>query len=88
MNDVLVVAPATATMTCNITPGDPMPKITWSKGSHDIDAGGRYEMTYIDGVATLTIKDTVVKDDSDYKCVAKNKVGSVETSGYLTVHSM
>ncbi len=87
MKDVLVVAPATATLTCNLKPCEPVPKITWSKGARDIDAGGRYEMTFADGVATLTIKDTEAKDDSDYKCTATNKVGKAEANAYLTVHS-
>lgn len=85
MKDVKVIAPKPATLTCDISPGDPRPKVMWYKNGKEIRANRKYDMSYEGNSACLVVKDTEVNDGAVYTCAADNKVGLVETEGKLTV---
>lgn len=68
--------------------GSPQPTITWYKGGKEIKPDEK-KLSVVpldsDGVAKLIIKDVGEEDQTLYSCVAKNKVGTSQTDGHLTV---
>ncbi|KAM4605629.1 obscurin [Polymixia lowei] len=56
-------------------------KVTWYKGSAELKAGGRYEMSQKQGVLTLTIKHLEDKDSDTYTC----DVGTAKSMAKVTV---
>ena len=49
--------------------------------------GRRYQMSYANNVASLTITDSEPNDSGKYRCEGYNGVGRVQTENTLTVHS-
>ena len=85
LKDVKVTSPKTATLTCEITPGDPKPTIQWFKGGREVKTSRKHVMTYDAQVASLVVKDTAIDDDATYMCRADNQVGQAETEAKLQV---
>jgi len=68
--------------------GTPQPTLTWLKAGKEIKPDDKkYTIVPIDkdGNAKLIIKDINEEDQALYSCVAKNKVGSIQTDGHLKV---
>ena len=86
MEDQTVIATETAVLTAPISAGDPEADFLWFKDDREIDADDRHVMAYADGKATLTIKNSVLKDAASYRVEAHNKVGFVETTANLKVY--
>ena len=86
MADITIIAPEEGKLTCKIVGADPEPEIKWFKDTRQISADKKYDMSFTKEVATLTIKDSVLKDAAKYKCEAVNKIGSVDTTATVTVH--
>lgn len=57
------------------------------KGNKELSESARVSTSYTDGVALLTIKDSLFTDEAWYRCEASNKLGKVETHCDLTVQS-
>ena len=87
MKDVKVIAPKTATLTCDFTAGKPPAKVKWFKDGTELSQSRRVTMTYQDKRATLAIVDTELSDASTYMCVADNKVKRIDCEAKLTVQS-
>lgn len=85
LKDVKIISPKSAALKCDISPGDPVAKVTWFKNGKEIKSNRKYDMSYRDQYASLIIKDTDVSDTAVYTCSADNKVGLVETEAKLTV---
>ena len=85
--DLTVVSPKEATFECRIAGGEPRAKVTWYKDAREISESDKYEMTFYEDTASLTVKNTDIKDAGKYKCDASNKHARVETKCNLTVHS-
>uniref|UniRef100_A0AAY4B969 Uncharacterized protein n=1 Tax=Denticeps clupeoides TaxID=299321 RepID=A0AAY4B969_9TELE len=68
---------------CNIENYDSTTEVTWYCGVRQLEEGTRYEVTYEDGLATLTIKEIKRTDDGTYRCKVVNEYG--EDSARLTV---
>ncbi|XP_070774234.1 obscurin [Enoplosus armatus] len=58
--------------------------VIWLKGHTELKAGGRYEMSYREGVLTLTIKNLEEKDTDIYTC----DVGTAKSMAKLTVNAL
>ncbi|XP_078619950.1 kalirin-like isoform X2 [Branchiostoma floridae x Branchiostoma japonicum] len=75
-----------ATLTCHVC-GRPRPSVSW-RGPDQmlLSPSSRFSMSYSDnGDILLHIASTVLGDTGQYTCVASNEIGSVTTSGMLTV---
>ena len=64
---------------------NPKPDITWTFNGQPIDDGGRYKIKSNGNTRTLLIKKLLDTDAGVYKCLAKNKEGSGESSGTLEI---
>ncbi len=66
--------------------GKPTPKVTWSKGGHEIDERNpHYLVSFNCGVCTLEIPACTVEDTGTYSCKAENPLGVDQTSCVLSV---
>ncbi|XP_073797121.1 obscurin isoform X7 [Danio rerio] len=59
----------------------PATKVTWLKGTKEIKAGGRYELTQKGAILILKVKDLEKSDSEVYTC----DIGSTKTTAKLTV---
>ncbi|XP_056105324.1 obscurin-like isoform X13 [Rhinichthys klamathensis goyatoka] len=62
----------------------PASKVTWLKGTKEIKAGGRYELTQKGTVLILNIKDLEKSDSEVYTC----DIGSTKSTAKLTVKAL
>uniref|UniRef100_A0A8B9H615 Uncharacterized protein n=1 Tax=Astyanax mexicanus TaxID=7994 RepID=A0A8B9H615_ASTMX len=65
---------------CNIENYDSSTEVTWYCGVRQLEEGARYEITYEEGLATITIKGINRTDDGTYRCKVVNEYG--EDSSY------
>ncbi|KAF7709182.1 hypothetical protein HF521_016032 [Silurus meridionalis] len=66
--------------------GDPIPSVKWMKGKwRQMTHGGRVAIVQKDQDAKLEIRDVTKSDAGQYRCVASNKHGEIESSTDLTV---
>uniref|UniRef100_A0AAR2K6G7 Uncharacterized protein n=1 Tax=Pygocentrus nattereri TaxID=42514 RepID=A0AAR2K6G7_PYGNA len=65
---------------CNIENYDSSTEVTWYCGVRQLEEGARYEITYDEGLATITIKGINRTDDGTYRCKVVNEYG--EDSAY------
>uniref|UniRef100_A0A671KJ39 Uncharacterized protein n=1 Tax=Sinocyclocheilus anshuiensis TaxID=1608454 RepID=A0A671KJ39_9TELE len=65
---------------CNIDNYDSTTEVTWYCGVRQLEEGAKYEITYEDGLATITIKGITRTDDGTYRCKVVNEYG--EDSAY------
>lgn len=59
----------------------PAGKVTWLKGTKEIKAGGRYELTQRGTILILNVKDLEKSDSEVYTC----DIGSTKSTAKLTV---
>ena len=70
--------------------GTPQPTLSWLKAGKEIKPDEKkYSFVPIDreGQAKLIVKDASEEDQALYSCVAKNKLGTSQTDGKLTVNA-
>lgn len=66
-------------LVCKIS-GKPEPTMEWFKNSKPMKPDSRIKTDYDGTTSTLTITNTTVDDKGEYKCLAKNDFGTVETN--------
>ena len=66
--------------------GEPTPKIEWFRDDEPVETDKRVKVDYDGEVSTLTITDTTLDDEGDYKCVVTNELGSLSTTAELLVN--
>lgn len=66
--------------------GKPEPKVEWFKDDRPVDTDNRVKIDYDGLESTLIIKDAVLDDEGDYKCIITNDVGSVSTTAEVLVN--
>lgn len=76
LTDVFVGYKQKITLSC-IVGGVPAPEITWKKNNQTFKSE---TMIYENRVAKYTIEETTETSEATYTCVAKNEVGTAETS--------
>ncbi|VDN60786.1 unnamed protein product, partial [Dracunculus medinensis] len=70
---------------CSID-GSPSPKLQWFKDSHElIQPSKKYNMSFINGTAELSIKDIEEVDAGLYSVTATNELGSIQCEAKLIV---
>ena len=66
--------------------GDPIPSVRWMKGKwRQVTHGGRVTVEQKGPEARLEIREVTRSDAGQYRCVASNKHGEVESSVELEV---
>jgi len=88
LSDESVIAPEVATLECQVKLGSDTAEIHWYKNAKELYQGRKYDMLYWDNKASLVIKDTETTDAGNYRCEVYSKLGSVETTGALTVFKL
>lgn len=77
----------TILLECSPPKGIPEPTVQWKKNNQILDVQASKRMRIVDG-GNLAIQDTRSSDEGQYQCVAKNVVGTRETSiAILKIHS-
>uniref|UniRef100_A0A8C8R986 Ig-like domain-containing protein n=1 Tax=Pelusios castaneus TaxID=367368 RepID=A0A8C8R986_9SAUR len=69
---------------CKIS-GSPEIKIVWYRNDTEIHASEKYQMSFSDSVAVLTIIAASIEDSGDYICEAHNSAGTASCSTVVTV---
>uniref|UniRef100_A0A7N4NJ03 Ig-like domain-containing protein n=1 Tax=Sarcophilus harrisii TaxID=9305 RepID=A0A7N4NJ03_SARHA len=69
---------------CKIS-GSPEIKVMWFKNDSELHESWKYNMSFTDSVALLTINEASTEDSGDYICEAHNGVGDASCSTALTV---
>jgi len=69
---------------CEIAAG-PNPEVSWFKDDEPIREDDRITFEDNGDVHALVIQPAEIDDENVYKCVVRNAVGSVETSGEVVV---
>ncbi|XP_067109219.1 obscurin [Osmerus mordax] len=72
------------TVTLQCETAQPATKVTWYKGSTELQTGGRYEITRKEGVCSLTIRQLEEADSDTYSC----DVGTAKSVAKLTVKAL
>ncbi|XP_047736468.1 uncharacterized protein LOC108682041 isoform X2 [Hyalella azteca] len=74
-------------LSCNVLcgPDDPLPEIEWFKGGYPLKEEDRIKTSFIDGLASLEIREAARSDSGEYTCTANNRHGRVTTSCDLRV---
>ena len=69
--------------------GDPIPSVKWMKGKwRQITPGGRIAMEQKGQEAKLEIREVTKSDSGQYRCVASNKHGEIESSADMEVSKL
>lgn len=69
---------------CKIS-GSPEIKVSWFRNDSELHESWKYNMSFINSVALLTINEASTEDSGDYICEAHNGVGDASCSTALTV---
>lgn len=80
----LAVIGSIVVLECKVT-GSPEIAIKWYKNNVEISPSNKYQMTFIDSVATLQISNCSFDESGDYICVASSDAGSDKCSCLVTV---
>ena len=70
---------------CRAT-GEPDPTIEWFKDDEPVETSKTLKASVIGDMYTLAISETTLEDEGEYKCVARNDVGSASTTAELLVN--
>ncbi|MCJ8732912.1 hypothetical protein PDJAM_G00216360 [Pangasius djambal] len=82
---VRIAEKGTATFIAKVG-GDPIPNVKWMKGKwRQMNHGGRIAIVQKGQDAKLEIREVTKSDAGQYRCVASNKHGEIESSTDLTV---
>uniref|UniRef100_A0A8C0VWG0 Ig-like domain-containing protein n=1 Tax=Castor canadensis TaxID=51338 RepID=A0A8C0VWG0_CASCN len=69
---------------CKIS-GSPEIKVLWFRNDSELHESWKYNMSFVNSVALLTINEASAEDSGDYICEAHNGVGDASCSTALTV---
>ncbi|OQV25891.1 Titin [Hypsibius exemplaris] len=72
------------TLRCTMD-GSPKPEMRWYKGPHLVRNSKYYKTFVTDNVCTLVIRQVLLEDEGEYRCVGKNPHGEAEDSAYIRV---
>ncbi|XP_041477901.1 uncharacterized protein LOC121425834 isoform X6 [Lytechinus variegatus] len=65
--------------------GQPTPRITWYKDDKPIAGKPQYEMSFVESVARLDVREAFLEDEGRYVCKATNPAGQDTTTCQITV---
>ncbi|TDH06472.1 hypothetical protein EPR50_G00113830, partial [Perca flavescens] len=85
LKNISVTEKGTATFIAKIG-GDPIPSVKWMKGKwRQITPGGRITIEHKGQDARMEIREVTKSDAGQYRCVATNKHGEIESSSDMAV---
>uniref|UniRef100_A0A8C7MN95 Titin n=1 Tax=Oncorhynchus kisutch TaxID=8019 RepID=A0A8C7MN95_ONCKI len=73
---------------CNIEHYDETTKATWYFGTRQLTASHKYEISYINGVASIYVKEIETSDDGVYRCKVISQDGEDNAYGELFVETV
>ena len=85
MKKLEVVEGSAAKLECWVH-AKPEPTIEWLKDDEPVSPGKRFKTYFDSEVCRLTISDTVADDEGEYKCIAKNELGSASCSAEFLIN--
>lgn len=84
LEDVSAVEGKPATLKCELN-GEPRPDIEWFKDGEQVKESKRVKMEFEGKVCSLIFKPLELDDEGEYKCVARNELGSASSKAELLV---
>ena len=84
LKPITVVVGEETLMVCKVS-GNPEPKIEWLKDGKPLIGYFRIKTEYDGTLSTLNIEKSSLDDTGEYKCVASNEFGSVQSVCDLVV---
>ncbi|KAM8933512.1 LOW QUALITY PROTEIN: uncharacterized protein RCH25_003938 [Pelodytes ibericus] len=69
-----------------ILSGEPQPMVMWYQNNKELEISDKFSIEEVDGICKLSIKDIKKDDGGEYKFVAQNRAGAVESISILEVH--
>ena len=82
---VTVVEGEPAILECELK-GEPQPDIEWFRDGENVKESKRLRMNFDGKSSSLTFKPSELDDEGEYKCVARNELGSASTAAELLVN--
>uniref|UniRef100_A0A8C8VEM4 Ig-like domain-containing protein n=1 Tax=Pelusios castaneus TaxID=367368 RepID=A0A8C8VEM4_9SAUR len=79
-----VIAGESADFECHISGTQPI-KVTWAKNNQELRTGGKYQISYVENIAHLTVLNTDSADSGKYSCHASNEVGKDSCTAQLSI---
>ena len=80
LQDIIIQVGKRLELNCN-TSADPAAEISWTKDNLQLPSSAKLGMHN----STLIIESTVIDDDGEYKCFAKNRQGNTSSSATVEV---
>lgn len=74
----------TLSLSCHVRGSPPM-KIQWMKDRRDLTSSASTKITFVDGTATLEMRNVSKTDAGDYLCKATNEAGSEFCKSKVTI---
>ena len=84
LRDVSGVEGKPATLKCELT-GEPRPDIEWFRDGEQVKESKRVKMEFEGKVCSMIFKPIELDDEGEYKCVARNELGSASSKAELLV---
>lgn len=85
LENVTVVEGEPASLECQLK-GEPQPDIEWFLDGKQIEESKRIRMNFDGKCCSLTFKPSELDDEGEYKCVARNELGSASSEAELLVN--
>ena len=85
LESVTVTEGEPATLKCELK-GEPQPDIEWFRDGEQVKESKRIRMSFDGKSCSLTFKPSELDDEGEYKCVARNELGSASTTAELLVN--
>lgn len=60
-------------------------RVSWFKDGKELSSSDKYQITFVEGTASLDISRVDMNDAGNFICRATNSVGSKDSSGALIV---
>lgn len=87
LENVTVVEGEPATLECELK-GEPQPDIEWFRDGEQVKESKRIKMSFDGKSSSVSFKPSELDDEGEYKCVARNELGSASTTAELLVNEV
>ncbi|XP_071495752.1 uncharacterized protein [Diadema antillarum] len=84
LQDITVLEGEPIELSIRVT-GQPTPRISWYKDDQPLADKPQYEMSFVESVARLDIREAFLEDSGRYTCKATNPAGQDTTTGEIIV---
>lgn len=77
----------TVKMEARVTGSQPL-SVTWYKGNSEIFSSGKYDVSFKNNMAVLSVRDCTSSDGGEYTCTASNEAGKASCHVSLNISGM